>query len=67
VTEDWAALFDFGNTLADETWMTTDLGVFTDWPDVYRRVVGPLGTDWGLVVDHDTWTWASAFIRGLDL
>ncbi len=48
MTEDWAVLFDFGNTLADETWMTTDLGVFPDWPDVYRRVVGPLGTDWGL-------------------
>jgi len=47
MTEDWAVIFDFGNALADDTWMATDLGVFSDWPDVYRRVVGPLQTDWG--------------------
>jgi len=50
-----AVLFDFGDTLADETWMYADLGVFPDWPNTYRSVVGPLGTDWGLgrvVGDH---------------
>src|SRR5579884_3436109 len=41
-------LFDFGNTLADETWMTADLGVFPEWPDIYRRVVWPLASEWGL-------------------
>ena len=48
MTPEPAVLFDFGDTLADETWMHTDLGVFVDWPDTYRAVVAPLGTDWGL-------------------
>ena len=48
MTPEPAILFDFGDTLADETWMHTDLGVFVDWPNTYRAVVEPLGTDWGL-------------------
>jgi phosphoglycolate phosphatase-like HAD superfamily hydrolase len=48
MTPEPAVLFDFGDTLADETWMYADLGVFADWPNTDRRVVAPLGTDWGL-------------------
>lgn len=48
MTPEPAVLFDFGDTLADETWMYADLGVFDDWPSTYREVVTPLGADWGL-------------------
>lgn len=39
-------LVDFGNTLADETFMWHDVGAFGDWRAHYGPVVRPLAHDW---------------------
>jgi FMN phosphatase YigB (HAD superfamily) len=39
-------LVDFGNTLADETFMWRDVGAFADWTAHYGPVVRRLAHDW---------------------
>lgn len=43
-------LWDFGDTLADETWMQTPLPGCDSWAKAYRDLVyhGPLGEQWSL-------------------
>jgi len=45
---DPVVLFDFGDTLADQAWMGTDLGKFEGWTDAFLLAHEPLADDWGL-------------------
>ena len=43
-------LWDFGNTLVDETWMQMPMPGCNEWPSAYRNLVyqGSLGNEWSL-------------------
>lgn len=45
-----AILWDFGDTLADETWMQAPLEGYADWAETWRRVMdgSKLADDWNL-------------------
>ncbi len=43
-------LWDFGDTLADESWMTNAPAQLSNWTGIYKQLIweGQLGTDWNL-------------------
>ena len=43
-------LWDFGDTLADESWMTKASAQLSNWPNIYKQLIweGQLGIDWNL-------------------
>ena len=52
------ALIDFGNTLADETFMRRDSAAFPTWPSEYLAVVDDVRGSWdtGVLSSHDVAT-----------
>ena len=43
-------LWDFGDTLADKSWMTKAPAQLSNWPYIYKQLIweGQLGIDWNL-------------------
>jgi phosphoglycolate phosphatase-like HAD superfamily hydrolase len=43
-------LWDFGDTLADQSWLTKAPAQLSNWPAIYRQLIweGQLGIDWNL-------------------
>lgn len=43
-------LWDFGDTLVDETWMQASLEGYPDWPEVWRKIMygSSVADDWNL-------------------
>ncbi|MEM9537582.1 MAG: hypothetical protein AAGA40_18140 [Cyanobacteria bacterium P01_E01_bin.45] len=41
-------LWDFGDTLVDESWMRQPPAGFPDWPSVWSAEVGQLAAEWDI-------------------